>query len=238
MAPEVVYEDKDMIAVNKPAGFLVHKTVRNEQEETVADWVRARYPETAGVGDPSTGSGQANERPGIVHRLDKDSSGVLIIARNQKFFDYLKNLFQTHKVQKGYLAFVWGEVKTGGVIDKPIGLRPGSVKRSVSARRMKMVKAALTEYKLIETRRYGGETFSLLHVFPKTGRTHQIRVHLAAIGHPIVGDPLYGPKKNPFGLARQFLHAESIEFTKEDGKRLKLEAGLPPELEEVLEKAS
>lgn len=224
----LVYEDKDFIAVNKPAGVLVHKTAKKEKEETVADWVLKHYPEVGKVGD------EPKERPGIVHRLDKESSGVLLIARNQKFFDYLKNLFQTHRVQKGYRALVWGELRRGGVIDKPIGLRSGSVKRSVSARNMKMVKEAVTEYKVLGVYKYNGESFSLLRVFPKTGRTHQIRVHFTSIGHPIVGDPLYGPKKNPFGLTRQFLHAESIEFAKEDGRRIRIEAELPSELDVVL----
>lgn len=230
MGIKLVYEDPDFIAINKPAGVLTHKTARNESEETAADWVLRRYPEVGKVGD------DPRERPGIVHRLDKESSGVLLVARNQRFFEYLKKLFGEHRVEKGYLALVFGEVKGGGTIDKPIGLRSGSVKRSVSARKMKMVKPAVTEYRVLKVVWYGGEAFSFLRVFPRTGRTHQIRVHLAAISHPVVGDPLYGSRKNPFGLARQFLHAESLEFVKENGKRMKIEAELPPDLTAVLEK--
>ena len=173
-------------------------------------------------------------RPGIVHRLDKDTSGVLIAARNQKFFDYLKNLFQNHEVKKTYLALVWGELKSGGVIEKPIGLKPGTVKRSVRARNMKMIKEAVTEYKPLNFLGKNGEKFTLVKLMPKTGRTHQLRVHMASINHPVVGDSLYGPKTNPWNLNRQFLHAESVEFTSAEGKRVKIEAGLPEELQKIL----
>ena len=254
----VIYKNSDFIAVNKPAGLLVHAVKAHKTvEKTLVQWLLENFPEVAKVGDPSTGhstlrvsgrsgseepSGSMNsmssgqvERPGVVHRLDKDTSGVLIVARNQQFFDYLKNLFQTNQVKKTYLALVFGEVQKGGVIDKPIGLKPGTTKRSVMARNMKMIKSARTEYKPIKIFSAKGEFFTLLRIIPKTGRTHQIRVHLASIGHPVVGDALYSRKENPFGVKRQFLHAESIEFSKKSGERIKIEAALPEELKSFLQ---
>lgn len=246
---DIIYENDDFVAINKPAGMLVHrpeKGLKSAQEgDVLTDWVMKHYPETKEVGDPSaTGSGQANLRPGIVHRLDEDTSGTLLIAKNQHFFEYLKGLFQKHEITKTYLALVHGRVIGRGKIDKPIGLKSGSVKRSVRAKDMKMVKEAVTEYQTLKIFKRPnpdkeGEFiyYSLLRVLPKTGRTHQIRVHLASIDHPIVGDELYGRKKDDraLGTNRQFLHAESVEFNLEDGSRIRLEAELPTELQEFLE---
>lgn len=224
----VIYEDENFLAVSKPAGVLVHKTAKGETEETVADWLVKHYPEVRQVGDAT------EFRPGIVHRLDRETSGVLLAARNQKAFEYLKKLFQEHKVKKTYLALVWGEFRGSGIVDTPIGLKPGTVRRVTSGKKLKMVKEAVTEYRAVKNFEKGGEKFTLVELTPKTGRTHQLRVHMKSINHPVVGDTLYGPRENPFGLRRQFLHAASIEFTAMGGSRLKLEAELPKELENVI----
>ena len=227
MLPQVIYEDENFLAINKPAGLLVHAVRSKEhgKESTVVDWLLARYPEIKTVGDDPA------ERPGIVHRLDKDTSGVMLVAKNQKTFEYLKSLFQKREVQKTYLALVWGTLKTkSGVINAPIGIRSGSVKRSV--RSEKMAKEAVTEWRVVKLFDSG---YSLLEVKPKTGRTHQIRVHLASIGHPVVGDRLYGRRRvinnsitnDPTADNRLMLHALSIEFTAPDGKRTRLEAEPP-----------
>ncbi len=224
--PEIIYEDENILVINKPSGLLVHPTEKSK-EPTLVDWLIERYPEIKNVGDAP------EIRPGIVHRLDKDVSGVILIARNQEYFEYLKKLFQTGGIKKNYLALVYGSVEPKtGVIKKPIYLKPGTTKRSVW--QGKMVKEAITEYRVIKSIK--DETFSFLKVMPKTGRTHQIRVHLASIGHPIVGDTLYGKKTNPFGLKRLFLHAESLEFEATGGQRIKIESGLPEELELILKK--
>jgi len=224
----VIYEDENFIGLSKPAGVLVHKTAKNEQEETVADWLVNRYPEVKSVGDAP------GVRPGLVHRLDKETSGVLVVARNQNSFKYLKGLFQEHKIIKKYVALLHGKLEGNGVINVPIGLKPGTVKRSVRAKNMKMVKEAVTEYRVLKNFEKSGEFFTLVELIPKTGRTHQLRVHLASIYHPVVGDILYGPKNNSLGMKRQFLHANSLEFVNQEGARLRLEAGLPRELEETL----
>lgn len=221
----IIYEDKNIIAINKPAGLLVHpvptQSKTADQPPTLTDWLIKRYPETKNVGD------DPENRPGIIHRLDKETSGVIIIARNQKTFAYLKNLFQTSQIKKTYLGLVWGKIKPkSGTINKPIGLKSGTTKRTVAIKNAKMVKEAITDY---EVKKYFTK-YSLLEIHPRTGRTHQIRVHLNAIGHPIVGDSLYGKKPMPSGLTRQFLHAASIELNLPDNGRIKLEASLPDDL--------
>ncbi len=263
----IIYENKDFLAINKPAGWTVHRPRVAGVDKVgglfVTDWILERYPEVKAVGDDPA------LRPGIVHRLDKDTSGVLLIAKNQPTFDYLKHLFQTGQVRKTYLALVYGKLLGKGKIDKPIGLKSGTVKRSTNAKDMnpvrsshetldpkfashywgvrsrdktaehfasngvKMVKDAVTEYRVLKVLR-GGE-YTLLEVHPLTGKTHQIRVHLASIGHPVVGDGLYGKKDQGLNIKRQFLHAQGIEFPLKDDGRMKIEADLPYDLEEILQ---
>lgn len=224
----VIYKDKNLLVLNKPAGLLIHATGHQPKEKTLADWLLENYPEVRTVGDDPV------DRPGIIHRLDKDTSGVIIVARNQETFDYMKSLFQNHQIQKTYLALVYGKMPDkSGVINKPIGIKTGSLKRSVHSEKMK--KEAITEYKVIKFLKLNGEDFTLVEAMPKTGRTHQIRVHLASIGYPIVGDKLYGGKrKAPLGLKRQFLHAKTIEFTLPSGERMKFESEVPEELSALL----
>lgn len=266
----ILYKDNNILAVNKPAGLLVHgiyhKGFAKHNEQTLTDLLAKRYPEIKEVGDPSTGSGQVphGARGGIVHRLDRETSGVIIIARNQDAFHFLKKLFQEKTIHKTYLALVWGHVKNKtGVIDKPISIKDGSVKRTVF--KGKMAREAVTEYEVVRYYQYSSfnnltkllsiknpELFTLLKVMPKTGRTHQIRVHLASLGHPVVGDKLYGKKKTAnlsagkaggkLQIERHFLHAETIEFSlppkkndqSEIGKKIAISAPLPKELESVL----
>ncbi len=226
----IIYKDDNLIALSKPAGMLVHPSPfskKSEGQKTVADWLKKHYPEVGSVGD------KPEERPGIVHRLDRETSGVLIVARNQKTFGYLKKLFQEHKIKKTYLALLWGRLEGRGVVDSLIGLKPGTVRRVTRGKNLKMVKEAITEYKVLKNLEKSGEEFTLVELTPKTGRTHQLRVHMKSLNRPVVGDAVYGPKSNPFGLSRQFLHAKSIEFTKPDGGRLKLEADLPLQLKTI-----
>lgn len=232
--PQIIYKNKDFLILNKPAGLLVHSTPNIQYrtpntELTLVNWLLENYPEVRQVGDDSV------NRPGIVHRLDKDTSGIILIARNQKAFDYFKNLFQNHLIKKTYLALVYGKVKDEkGIISKPIGIKSGSTKRSVHS--SKFQKQAVTEYRVIRFLKIKNQDFTLLEVMPKTGRTHQIRVHLASIEHPVMGDKLYGGKRTKLeGLHRQFLHARSIEFTAPDGERMKFEAELPQDLKSFLE---
>ena len=239
---KVIYKDDNFLAVYKPAGVLVHE-VRSKKHEAgndlsskfrapcLVDWLLKNYPEVKGIGD------DPENRPGIVHRLDRDTSGIILIPRNQEYFEYLKGLFQKGEIKKTYLALVWGKVEPKtGVIEKPIALKSGTTKRTIYQGKMR--KEAITEYKVLKSFKIEEERtshyFTLLEAYPKTGRTHQIRIHLSSIGYPVVGDSLYGPKKNPFGLTRQFLHAESLEFTTKDGKRLRIGSDLPEELSRII----
>ena len=227
--PRIIYEDDNFLAVDKPAGLLVHKAKNSGDEPTLVDWLLARYPEIKNVGD------NTEQRPGIVHRLDKDTSGIMLIPKNQFYFEYLKHLFQTKEVKKTYIAIVHGIPKEKkGIITKSIGIKDGTLKRSVYS--IRMAKEAVTEWKLLKTWEREGEDFSLLEIIPKTGRTHQIRVHLASLGHPIVGDSLYGFKRHKKMnlVSRQLLHAESIEFSIRSGKRVTFSADMPREFEEFL----
>ena len=224
MNPSVLYEEKDFAVINKPAGLIVHGA-----SPSLVEWLLEKYPEVAAVGD------KPEERAGIVHRLDKDTSGVMIIPRTQEAFVYFKDQFQQHNIKKIYKALVYGSPREReGVIDKPIGLVPDSVRRTVFVKRAKMVKDAVTKYGVVKTFEIDGVQVSLIRAEPLTGRTHQIRVHLDSIGCPIVGDKLYGPKKPAIVLACQFLHAESIEFTAPSGKALVVSAPLPEELQKLI----
>jgi len=228
----IVYEDKDIIVLNKQAGTSVHPSI-NESDGTIANALIAKYPEIQGVGDDPI-------RPGIVHRLDKDTSGLLVVARNQKTFEFLKKEWQEGKVVKKYLALVWGHPKEKGEI-------VSELTRSLKDFRKRMVvrpeknqeeikgKLAVTKYKIIKKYR----EFSLVEVYPKTGRMHQIRVHMASLGMPVAGDKIYGKKNEvPKGLTRQFLHAYYLKFSLPDGRSLAFESDLPDDLSLVLTELS
>ncbi|MCF7835654.1 MAG: RluA family pseudouridine synthase [Candidatus Marinimicrobia bacterium] len=231
---QIIYEDENIVAVNKPTSLLVHPAPTTKEETTLVDWIKKNYPETKNVGD------DPELRPGIVHRLDKETSGILIITKNQKTFEFLKNQFANRKVQKTYLALTKGVFKKDkGVIDIPIGRsKSNPTKRLASGKARGKLREAITEYEVLK--KYKG--YTLLQVFPKTGRTHQIRVHFKALGHPIVCDKLYSNKKStqtsesqcPFDINGHFLHAKSIELTLLNNTRIKLEAGLPDDLSKLL----
>lgn len=227
--PKVVYEDQDLVAIVKPAGLLVHPVkALGRIEETLVDWLIDKYPEIKEVGD------DPQIRPGIVHRLDKDTSGIMVVAKNQKTFGYLKSLFKDHKIIKKYTTIVYGLMKLGGgVVDRPIGIKTGSIKRTVFS--TKMAKEAITKYEVLKNLKAYGNDFSFLEVWPLTGRTHQIRVHLALIGHPVAGDKIYGlAKLKIFNPGRLMLHASSLEFIKSDGYKLKLEVDLPEDFKKLI----
>lgn len=228
-----VYEDDNILVVNKPYGLITHPKNATDTQPSLTDWVIANYPELKKIGEPFIASGAPLPRCGIVHRLDKDTSGLIIIAKNQLSFEYFKKLFQTHTIHKHYYALVYGAPKEkSGIINAPLG-RIG-MKRTTQMTGKKMIdgKESITEYKTIEN----FDKYTLLDVSPKTGRTHQIRVHLKSIGCPIVGDIIYAPKgwKQPKGLNRLFLHAYKLEFPTLDGKQLVIEVDLPTDLQKLL----
>ena len=230
---EKLFEDNDVVVVNKPVGLVVHSDGKTK-EPNLCDWILKNYTATAQVGEPLIlKDGREINRPGIVHRLDRETSGVLIIAKNQKSFLNLKQQFKKREVKKIYKTFVWGVMKEDeGEIDRPIGrskkdFRLWSAQRGTRGK----VREALTEYKVIQR----NKDFSFLEINLKTGRTHQIRVHMKAVNHPVVGDKLYAPKRDfALGFERVALHAFSIELVLLNGKKMKVEAPLPIDFEKAL----
>jgi 23S rRNA pseudouridine1911/1915/1917 synthase len=222
---DVVYEDDDVLVVNKPAGMVVHPAYGHRQG-TLVNALLARYPDLA-VGDRG--------RPGIVHRLDRDTSGLIVVAKTEDALQHLRRQFKSRKVQKTYLTLVHGRPPAmEGIIEAPMGRDPHQ------RQRMAVVaggRAARTHYRLLEDL---GD-YSLLTVSPETGRTHQIRVHLAWLGVPVVGDRVYGRErgarraKYDMALGRQFLHAWRLSFERLGGKgAVMLEAPLPADLQQTI----
>jgi len=220
MPLRIVYEDDDLLVVDKPAGLAVHPSP-GHSSHTLVNAVLAHCPGLSAIG----GEG----RPGIVHRLDKDTSGLIIVAKNDAAHLSLARQLKERQVEKTYLALVEGRVEPGeGVIDAPIARHPRHRKK------MAVVaggREACTRYRVL--REVGGR--SLVEARPETGRTHQIRVHFASIGHPIVGDAVYGRGRRESPVRRQFLHAQRLAFRHpRTGERLELEAPLAEDLAEAL----
>lgn len=233
---KVLYEDPDILAIDKPSGLAVHPDGRSK-EKTLTDWILKQYPKLKGVGEPVTFGGAEIDRPGIVHRLDRETSGVLIVAKTPKSFAYFKKQFMDRKIKKVYRAVVSGWVKSDrGIVDKPIGRSPSDFRRRLAGRGARgELREAVTEYAVLKrfTDRKGNK-FSYLEVMPKTGRTHQIRVHMKYFSHPVACDALYDPRGAcPPGFSRLALHAASIEFKTPKGKTLKIESPLPIEFQKI-----
>jgi 23S rRNA pseudouridine1911/1915/1917 synthase len=217
----VLYEDEDLVAVDKPAGMVVHAGA-GVHDGTLVNALLHRFAALSGVGGPL--------RPGIVHRLDRFTSGVLLAAKNDAAHQNLAAQFSGRQVEKVYLALVHGGVRgESGRIERPIARDP--VHRTRMTSRLASGRAAWSEYRVL--RRFEG--FTLLEVKIGTGRTHQIRVHLSSIGHPVAGDKLYGapePAPGTEPLGRYFLHAHRIRFHKpSDGEEIQVTSDLPRELE-------
>lgn len=226
---EIIYQDEHSIIANKPAGMLVHPDMYHPTGTLIQELVE-QFPEIKSVGEDAL-------RPGIVHRLDKDTSGVLLVARNQKAFEYFKKQFQERRVTKEYYVLVAGNIREKkGSIDLPIGRAKHNPTKRVALGEMRgTIRQAQTEYEAIE---HFGNDFTFLKAFPKTGRTHQIRAHCKAIHHPVVCDALYSGKrfKCPFGLSHHFLHAFALELKLLSGSMARFEADMPEDLERVLER--
>ncbi|HEY2829335.1 MAG TPA: RluA family pseudouridine synthase [Thermoanaerobaculia bacterium] len=226
----IVYQDKDLVVVDKPAGMVVHPAAGHEGG-TLVNALLHHVDDLSGIG--------GEKRPGIVHRLDRGTSGLMVIAKNDRAHEELARQFHDREVEKEYAALVWGEVMAGRRIDAPIGRDPVNRKKmSAKARRSR---EAVTRIVRAE---HFGRTLTLARVAIHTGRTHQIRVHLSAIGHPVVGDPLYGgvhrhvpgDLKAVKHLDRPFLHAARLVFTHPgDGRRMEFTSELPLDLQQVVD---
>jgi 23S rRNA pseudouridine1911/1915/1917 synthase len=229
---DVRYEDADIIVLNKPAGMVVHPSLGHDSG-TLVNALLAHCPDLAGVG--------GERRPGIVHRLDKDTSGLIIAAKHDAALWHLQRQFKQRTVSKRYIALVHGHIQPPeALIDAPIGRDPKHRKRmgvipdgSRSGRGQPFTRPAQTRYKA--TAYYTGP-YTLLDCRPHTGRKHQIRVHLAYIDYPIVGDTVYGRRKDRAGLARHFLHAAELTFERpSDNTEITITAELPPDLAAFLD---
>ena len=228
MKIKVLYEDKDILAIDKPSGIAVHADGK-AKEKTITDWVLKNYPKMKNVGEPM---GEI-ARPGIVHRLDKETSGVLLLAKNQKAHEFLKKQFQDRSIKKTYIAIVSGSVKDErGFVKKPIGRSPRDFRRYSAGRGARgEMREAETFYRVLK--RFGN--FTALEVRPKTGRTHQIRVHMKYLNHPVACDSLYNPGHPcPEGISRLALHAHKIEFQNLKGETVKVESPLPKEFKDII----
>lgn len=219
---EIIFENQDLMIVNKPAGMVVHPSI-GHATGTLVHAALAHAPDIEGVG--------GEERPGVVHRLDKNTSGLIALAKNDKAHRWLQEQFRLRKVKKVYLALVDGQPPTpSGRIEIAIG-RSSKDRNRMAAVPDHKGRESITEYKTLET----FHQHTLLEIHPETGRTHQIRVHLQYLGCPVAGDTVYGRKKATIPLERHFLHAASLTIQLPGEKTLRtFEAGLPEELKQVL----
>ncbi|MDO8523788.1 MAG: RluA family pseudouridine synthase [bacterium] len=229
--PEILFENDDVVVINKPVGLIVHSDGRTV-EPSVAEWILEKFPETHDVGEPwKSPQGEIVPRPGIVHRLDRTTSGVMIIAKTSVAHALLKKQFQERSVEKEYRAFVYGHPKEDkGVIEAEIRRTRSTPPRWSAEPGGSNRRAAITEWEVLRrgTDPESGEPISLLIVRPKTGRTHQIRVHLKSIHHAVVCDSLYAPKQPCLlGFSRPALHASRLSITLPSGENKTFEAPLP-----------
>ncbi len=223
---DIIYEDEDILVVNKQKGLVVHPANGNP-DGTLVNAVMAHCKDSlSGIG--------GELRPGIVHRLDKDTSGLLIIAKNDKAHIQMSNQIKNREVKKTYIALVRGTIaENEATINMPIGRSTKDRKKMAVT---KSGKEAVTHFKVLNRYTTDKGSYTLLEIKIDTGRTHQIRVHMAEIGHPVIGDVVYSNGKNEFGVEGQCLHAKRLEFAHPiTGKEMKLEAPLPEYFKNIIE---
>jgi 23S rRNA pseudouridine1911/1915/1917 synthase len=231
--PKILFEDENYLIVDKPAGMLVHSDGKTKGDG-VTDWLSKKYPTLENVGgEVEVQHGEPVKRWGLVHRIDRETSGILVIAKNQIAFDDLQKKFQDRKVKKTYYAFVYGRVIIDHqVVDMPIGRSKTDFRRwSTGTDARGVLREATTEYRVI----HKTDEVTFVEVAPKTGRTHQIRVHMRVVGNPIVCDPVYAPlRKGVLGFGRLALHAKGISFKSLAGEQISVSAPYPPDFAKAL----
>lgn len=236
--PKIIFENSDFIIIEKPAGLIVHSDGRSERE-TLCDFLLQKYPELENVGeDLNIKIGKENiliKKPGIVHRLDADTSGIMIIARNQESFLFFKSLFKKRNIKKIYHTFVYGNIKEdSGKIDAPIGRSKKDFRQWFVGKMIRgKSREALTYYKVLK--RSADKKSTFLEVEPKTGRTHQIRVHLKSIYHPVVSDNVYArDRQGILGFGRVALHAREVSFIGPDKQKYSFTAEYPDDFVQAI----
>jgi 23S rRNA pseudouridine1911/1915/1917 synthase len=218
----IVYEDSDLVVIDKPAGLVVHPAA-GHNSGTLVNALLGHIPDLEGIG--------GEVRPGIVHRLDKDTSGLIVAAKNDRALQFLQDQFKARTIKKMYLALVDGIVEPReGIIDAPIGRSQTDRKKMAVTREGR---SARTRYRVIRICRQ--PDLSLVEAYPETGRTHQIRVHFAWFKHPLVGDETYGRQRSIVPIERHFLHAAALTFTLPNGQTRTFTAALPADLQHVLD---
>ena len=230
LSQNILYEDEDMLVINKPAGLVVHSDGRTA-EPSVSEWFVEKYPEAKDVGEKM---GEI-ERPGIVHRIDRETSGALILAKTKKGHEVLKKQFQDREIEKIYHLFVYGNVKDDrGTINFPITRSSGDFRKWSAQKGGRGEKRdALTFFEVLK--RAPDKSATFIEAKPKTGRTHQIRVHFQALQYPVVGDNLYASgKPKLLGFERTALHARSIKFKNVKGEEVSIEAPYPEDFQKAL----
>ena len=245
MEPQIVYQDNFLLILNKPPNWVVNRARTTKNRQTIQDWLENNFSRLSGI--PLW---REKFRSGIVHRLDKDTSGLIILAKNPEALNRLQALFQNHEIKKSYQALVFGK------LDQPTGEITGFIGRDPEARRKQIVKTihfdfqpgkvrqAKTIYKVIKEYHFKNYNLTLAEATIETGRMHQIRVHFKSIGHPVIGDHVYNIKHSrivskALGISRQFLHAYKLSFKNPfDHKNINLEISLPDDLKEILAKLS
>jgi 23S rRNA pseudouridine1911/1915/1917 synthase len=235
MKPKLLLETKDFLVINKPSGLVVHADGKHE-EPTVVDWINENYPELKDIGEKMVIEHQGNTieipRSGIVHRIDRDTSGCLLIAKNQESFEDLKRQFQEHTIKKKYIAIVFGWPRDErGIIDQSIGRSSSNIRAWTTKPGARGGREAITRFTVRKKFEYQGEKYSIVDLYPQTGRTHQLRVHMGHIGHSLVADAIYSPsKKSLLPITRTALHAERVSFHDLAGKLVEVEAPVPEDL--------
>jgi 23S rRNA pseudouridine1911/1915/1917 synthase len=242
LEPVVLYEDDDVVVIDKPYGWLTHVD-GHSSAPTVVEWFLRRVPAAAGIGEVGySPKGVELDRSGVVHRLDRETSGVLILAKNQESHHCLKQQFKDHVVYKEYRALVYGRLNDRwGTINRAIGRSATDPRRRSAERGARgVLREAVTDFERIGVGEYHDEPFSYVKLMPKTGRTHQLRAHMRAIDRPIVGDGLYAEykidKSNNLELDRLALHAHILELVLPNGQTERFIAPVPLVMEEAAER--
>lgn len=231
----IISQTKDYALINKPAGLVVHADGKTN-ESTLCDFLLENFPEIAEVGEPiKLNDGTLIKRPGIVHRLDRETSGIMLIALNEEAFQYYKKQFQDREIKKTYHAFVYENIKEDtGSINEPIGRSRNDFRQwQAGSKARGEMREAVTEFQVLG--RATDKSFTFIEAKPKTGRTHQIRVHFKYIFHPLVADSLYAPdRQNNLGFNRLALHSRELLFIDREGKEVKEGAPYPEDFENAL----
>jgi 23S rRNA pseudouridine1911/1915/1917 synthase len=230
---QILFENNDIVAISKPAHVSVHGDGKTD-ECTISDWVLEKYPDTLDVGESiELEDGNKIPRHGIVHRLDKDTTGVLLIAKTKKGFWHLKKQFKNRLIKKTYHTFLYGKFRDErGIINRPIGRSCGSIRKWATGPKARgEMREAVTRFKIVKNE----APVSFAEVWPQTGRTHQIRVHMQAVGHPVVCDKLYANTREArLGFDRLALHASRLVFNDLSGKTIEVKAPFPTDFQNAM----